>query len=422
MFHLFREGYRGVVAIRDIPKGVVLLRIGRSCCIGPQTSDSTKDEWREAMSSSEIMGIASNDSHSTKPRLSKACFTVLRILHELGLGEASPFHSYLSVLPQDHRIPIEWNAAELSLLKSTAAEPLVGAGTLQNQFVVFEQMVARHPKIWVPNMSTKDMFARAVNWVRSRGFTVFGEPYMIPGADMFNHDPDHQSVQFATDEDDHFIMQTVHPVNAGEELFSSFGHLSNAQLLNSYGFILPGNPFDTVLIPRELVIECCHKIFISTEGGSSMEDEADTVWQQRLSMVDNLSEFAQAGSAFLISKYDLLPEDLAEMVQILIVSSDPEVVYGTIASIAQAKLGQYSSAFRSDESTHASAEGEEEVAVPGGMARRDALSLARMLVAEEKKILKDLRVQLMTEVLEGSDEDEDEGDKGASAKKQRTGP
>lgn len=32
----------------------------------------------------------------------------------------------------------------------------------------------------------------------------------------------------------------VHPVKEGEEVFSSFGHLSNAQLLNSYGFVLPG--------------------------------------------------------------------------------------------------------------------------------------------------------------------------------------
>ncbi|CAN0445650.1 unnamed protein product, partial [Discosporangium mesarthrocarpum] len=76
--------------------------------------------------------------------------------------------------------------------------------------------------------------------VRSRGFTVFGQPFMIPGADMFNHNPDQQSVQFGTDGEDWFIMQTVHPVKAGQELFGSFGHLSNAHLLHSYGFVLPG--------------------------------------------------------------------------------------------------------------------------------------------------------------------------------------
>lgn len=32
---------------------------------------------------------------------------------------------------------------------------------------------------------------------------------MIPGADMFNHDPNQQSVQIGTDGDDYFVMRTV---------------------------------------------------------------------------------------------------------------------------------------------------------------------------------------------------------------------
>lgn len=36
-----------------------------------------------------------------------------------------------------------------------------------------------------------------------------GDPHMIPGADMFNHDPDKQSVQMSTDGEDHFVMKTV---------------------------------------------------------------------------------------------------------------------------------------------------------------------------------------------------------------------
>lgn len=48
-----------------------------------------------------------------------------------------------------------------------------------------------------------------ISQVRSRGFTVLGDPHMIPGADMFNHDPNKQSVQIGTDGDDHFVMKTV---------------------------------------------------------------------------------------------------------------------------------------------------------------------------------------------------------------------
>lgn len=45
--------------------------------------------------------------------------TVLRLLHERGLGASSPFHPYLRILPQDHRLPLEWNEAELDLLQVT---------------------------------------------------------------------------------------------------------------------------------------------------------------------------------------------------------------------------------------------------------------------------------------------------------------
>lgn len=48
--------------------------------------------------------------------------TVLRLLHERGLGTSSPFHSYLSVLPHDHRLPLEWNETELGLLQVRLAQ------------------------------------------------------------------------------------------------------------------------------------------------------------------------------------------------------------------------------------------------------------------------------------------------------------
>lgn len=36
-----------------------------------------------------------------------------------------------------------------------------------------------------------------------------GDPHMIPGADMFNHDPNKQAVQIGTDGEDYFVMKTV---------------------------------------------------------------------------------------------------------------------------------------------------------------------------------------------------------------------
>eukprot|EP00752_Nemacystus_decipiens_P007083 g6345.t2 len=368
LFHSFSEGYRGVLATKDIPRGTVLVRLARSCCLGPETTDEAKDSWTKALE------VSSADSSSTAQ----------------------------GILPQDHRLPLEWNQEELALLQGTSAEPLVGSGSLDSQFDAFQKVVAQHPTVWEPSVCTKSAFAKGVNWVRSRGFTVLGDPHMIPGADMFNHDPNKQSVQIGTDGEDHFVMKTVQPVKAGEEIFSSFGSISNAQLLNSYGFVLPGNSFDTVLIPTQLVADTCYASFVKLEG-DKLGEKTKTTWEGRLAMVaSNRDADEGEQEAFVVSKYDLVPESLVDMVQILTMSSDEDVVYATIAAVSQAKMGLYNPLLE-DASDTSSAIG------------ADARSLAKMLVKEEKKVLCDLRQQLMSVILDGDDEEEGHDSDSSSA-------
>lgn len=47
------QGYRGVVATKDIQADVALVRVARRCCIGPETTDVSKDDWKKAMASAE---------------------------------------------------------------------------------------------------------------------------------------------------------------------------------------------------------------------------------------------------------------------------------------------------------------------------------------------------------------------------------
>eukprot|EP00903_Cladosiphon_okamuranus_P013171 g12284.t1 len=407
LFHSFSEGYRGVIATKDIPRGVVLVRLARSCCLGPETTDESKDLWTKALASSSVDASSSTtdggSSSPPAPRLTRACLTVLRLLHERGLGTSSRFHPYLSILPQDHRLPLEWNEAELELLQGTSAEPLVGAGSLDSQFEAFERVVAQHPMVWEPSVCTKSAFAKGVNWVRSRGFTVLGDPHMIPGADMFNHNPNKQSVQIGPDGEDHFVMKTVQPVKAGEEVFSSFGSISNAQLLNSYGFVLPGNSFDTVLIPTQLVVDTCYATFVKLEGDKLGEADTKTTWEERLVMVaSNRDGDEGEQEAFVVSKYDLVPESLVDMVQILTMSSDEDVIFATVAAVSQAKMGLYSPIL---------GDATEKSSVIGA----DTRTVAAMLVKEEKKVLRDLRQQLMSVILNGDDEEEGNDSDSSSA-------
>lgn len=75
-------------------------------------------------------------------------------------------------------------------------------------------------------------------------------------------------------------------------------------------------------------------------------------------------------------------------------SNDEEVAYATIAAVAQAKGGQYSSLLDGGDAGKGDKGGKETEKTIGA----DARTLAEMLVREEKKVLSDLRMQLMSEV------------------------
>jgi hypothetical protein len=194
LFHSFSDDYRGVLAKADIAEGTELLRIARDSCLGPATLDATKEEWSKVMlrhnryqpqvaaHESELAGSGSAEAEAAAavPPVTTACFTVLRVLHEQGLGHKSPFSSYLSILPRDHRIPLEWTDAELALLRSTAAEPLISGDVLKGMYPVYEKLAAEHPELWDTSVRNPAAFAKALNWVRTRGFNLEGgQPYMV---------------------------------------------------------------------------------------------------------------------------------------------------------------------------------------------------------------------------------------------------
>jgi hypothetical protein len=407
LFHPFREGYRGVVAKRDLPANADLLTISRQCCIGPATTDASAAEWSAAMSKEwlscgvgveaaaarEAAGHAAAPPEEHRPRLTKACVTVLRLLHELGKGPSSSSAPFLAILPMDHRIPIEWTADELALLDGTAAEPLVRMGSLESQYSVFEEIRSRHPGLWHTSICTKKAFAKAVNWVRSRGFTVYGEAIMIPCADMFNHDPVRQGVEFLARGDDHFVMRTVRPIQTGEEIFSSFGHLSNASLVNSYGFVLQDNPFDTVFLSIDAVTNACRSIFEAEEGGNQ------ETWEGRLQLLENhVTE-----PTFVISKYDLVPESVLECIQLLLMTDDELMIYAALLLACENRLEGYAPILS------LSVKKSKEIG-------QDALAVAKALALEETKIFRDLKAQLRAECLNcgGDDENEEDEEKGAA--------
>lgn len=72
-----------------------------------------------------------------------------------------------------------------------------------------------------------------------------------------------------------------------------------------------------MLIPTQLVVDTCYATFVKLEADKHGEAETKKTWEQRLAMVaSNRDADEGEQEAFVVSKYDLLPESLADMVQV----------------------------------------------------------------------------------------------------------
>ncbi|GMF13696.1 unnamed protein product [Phytophthora lilii] len=69
---------------------------------------------------------------------------------------------------------------------------------------------------------------------------------MVPVFDMLNHDPEAEMSHFFDMASQRFKLVSHQHWNAGSQMFINYGPLSNHKLLSLYGFVIIGNPFDSV--------------------------------------------------------------------------------------------------------------------------------------------------------------------------------
>ncbi len=73
------------------------------------------------------------------------------------------------------------------------------------------------------------------------------EPVLLPGVDSLNHARAHPVSWVVTDAEN--ISLVIHTsASAGEELFNNYGAKPNSEFILGYGFSLPNNPDDTIVL------------------------------------------------------------------------------------------------------------------------------------------------------------------------------
>ena len=93
-------------------------------------------------------------------------------------------------------------------------------------------------------------FVFALNIILSRAVSHRGMLFtIVPLLDCLNHDPT-PSCRHRVDDEKSFVVETVRPHEAGEQLFLCYNDLGNDALLRLYGFTLRNNPNDFVPLPE----------------------------------------------------------------------------------------------------------------------------------------------------------------------------
>lgn len=81
---------------------------------------------------------------------------------------------------------------------------------------------------------------------------------MVPVADLLNSRTGATGARlFRIDHNSNFEMHAARALAAGEQVFNTYGDLSNSELLRKYGYVDEPNPHNTVALSVEQIMEVC---------------------------------------------------------------------------------------------------------------------------------------------------------------------
>ncbi|KAI4369300.1 hypothetical protein MLD38_017756 [Melastoma candidum] len=328
-------------ALRDLREGEVVASIPKSSCLSVITSGA-----REIVRQAGLEGILALS---------------VTLMYEISLGEESPWAGYLQLLPPAECLPLLWSVPEIDRLllgtelHSTVKEDKAHIYNDWKEFIL--PLVDSQSSKLKPEFFGIDQYLAARSLIASRSFQIDKHhgSGMVPLADLFNHKTGAEDVHFTTssdsedsDEDSNgsvvedgppfpdvtgstvdddkteilapleedspvLEMILVKDVQAGNEVFNTYGTLGNAALLHRYGFTEEGNPFDLVNIDVELVLQWSSSAFSNRHSRARLSS-----WR-RLGYSGCVSQ----GSEYFEVSYDGEPQfELVVLLYVILLQED----------------------------------------------------------------------------------------------------
>ncbi|KAG8437254.1 hypothetical protein GDO86_008092 [Hymenochirus boettgeri] len=259
----------------DLPAGELIFSVPRSATLSEKTTrikDLLEKEQKSLQSASGWIPL------------------LLSLLYE-ATDCSSPWAPYFGLWPElaPPDLPMFWSEDEKTgLLQGTGILDAVNKDlkNIEEEYnSIVLPFIKRNLDLFCPEKHTLDLYKRLVAFVMSYSFqepiedddsdTDILPPMMVPVADLLNHVANHNAHLEFTPET--LRMITTQPVQAGKELFNTYGQMANWQLLHMYGFSEPHpqNSNETADIQMMTLREAALKVASNEEEQLAVKEKWD---------------------------------------------------------------------------------------------------------------------------------------------------
>ncbi|XP_033095988.1 N-lysine methyltransferase setd6-like [Anneissia japonica] len=300
----------GMIAIDGLAPGEELFRIPRSVIICPQTSAVSK----------------TLEQNQDKLKSDSGWVPLLITLMYEYTNMDSVWRSYLDLCIDHHtfNLPMFWSPDELKKLRGTGIPEAVTRDlkNIEKEYsAIVLPFMTEYPNLFSEKYHTLDIYKKMVAFVMSYSFTepsndvdddsVSPPPIMVPMADMLNHvSMNNACLKFGKES---LQMVTTQAIPAGEEVYNTYGELSNWHLLHMYGFA--EKPLDNLFD----VVE-----FTSTE----LFEQARLMKDLKIELLDDKVALLGKEDTFVVGDEGVLTEDeLYSTLKVLFMSVDEFMVH-----------------------------------------------------------------------------------------------
>eukprot|EP00928_Gymnodinium_smaydae_P025873 TRINITY_DN20488_c0_g1_i1.p1 TRINITY_DN20488_c0_g1~~TRINITY_DN20488_c0_g1_i1.p1 ORF type:complete len:294 (-),score=58.50 TRINITY_DN20488_c0_g1_i1:497-1378(-) len=224
---------RGVVAQRELPAGERLIAV---------PLDSMWPSAEQVRASTTWDGIE---------EVSDEAVLAIWLLLERAKGDSSKHAAAIAQLPSEFDTLLHSSDEEFAELRGSCLYRMADEFRQETKL----EYEVQHEALAQVGCTGVDFaaFTWATSVFTSRQLSLEAEPgkpatHVVPGFDMFNHDPTGSANCEFNVEDGHVVVRTCRAIAAEEECLISYGPLGSGSLLLFHGFVARPNPFDTVEI------------------------------------------------------------------------------------------------------------------------------------------------------------------------------